>query len=83
MPRALALALLLLSAGCAAAPRDNAENVCMFMFLAEMPNPFGVIVGAAMCTFGLEMLPAAPEDGGACDEDDEDCEGDEGASIRV
>lgn len=54
----LALALLV---GCAATPRGNAENACHFMFLAALPSPIGVLGGAAVCSFGLELVPDEEE----------------------
>lgn len=55
-------ALALLLAGCAATPRGDAENTCNFAFLAGVPMPFGVLVGAAVCTFGLELVPDTEDD---------------------
>lgn len=63
----LALAL----SGCASTPRGNAENACNFAFLAALPLPVNQIIAAAVCTFGLELLPDTE-----CPEGDEECEED-------
>lgn len=55
-PGAGAIGALILLAGCAATPRDNAQNACNFGFLAGLPTPANVIVAAAACTFGLELI---------------------------
>lgn len=59
---AIAAALAALLAGCASTPRGNAENACHFAFLAGLTPPFGVIASAALCSFGLELLPDEQEE---------------------
>lgn len=65
--RLVVVVLALLLGGCAATARGDAENACNFAFLASLPMPGGVILGAAICTFGLELVP---------DEEEQEEEGD-------
>jgi hypothetical protein len=48
---------MMLLTGCAATPRGNAENACNFAFLAGVVAPLGHVLGAAVCSFGLELIP--------------------------
>ena len=52
---------LLLLTGCASSPRDNASNVCTFLFLSSLHNPLG-LTSALACSFGLELVPDGEEE---------------------
>lgn len=75
--RLLLLAALLVGlCGCATTAagkvdvKRNATNTCNFAFLAAIPGPASVVLAAAFCSFGVDMMPDEDED----DEEEEDGE---------